>query len=297
MKNAVKTIIVIVCTAALMLASAVSAFAIGFDAEEIYDSVFVILSGDSLGSGFAMGKNCIVTNAHVIEDSANTRIETYDGSCYDAFVIAMDEDLDIAVLGVEGKSFTPLKVADLSEVSIGDDVCAIGAPDSLAYTLTKGVVSAKDRQVGGQSYIQTDAAINHGNSGGPLLTDSGEIIGVNSYKVSDNEGIGLAIPISVVTKYLEDCGITLNSDGNVASTVTDGDTDKPAETPKPAEKPHAPAHKSGVNSTALVLGAVLGAVVIVSVVIIIVLVKRKKKQAELPSDPSERTDFEIDILE
>jgi len=82
----------------MMLTLSINVFAIGFDAETSYDSVFVITSGNSLGSGFAIGENCIITNAHVVENPRNTKITTYSGAEYQATVLAMNEDMDIAVL-------------------------------------------------------------------------------------------------------------------------------------------------------------------------------------------------------
>lgn len=222
-----------------MLASFTPALAIGFDAEEIYNSVFVVYSDDSLGSGFAIGKNCIITNAHVISSSNRVEIGTYSGDTYRAFVISMDRISDIAVLGVTGGSFTPIQIANLDEISAGDDVYAIGAPNSMAYTLTKGVVSSKNRIIRKQRYIQTDAAVNPGNSGGPLLNESGEVIGVNSYKISNSEGIGLAIPIDYVVAYLKKSNIQLDERGNLPGVI-----EKPGNTEAniPAEDEKSPAY-------------------------------------------------------
>ena len=136
----VKSILVMICTVAVMLAVSLPVFAIDFDAETVYESVFVIYSGSFLGSGFAVGENCIITNAHVIGQKNNISVSTYNGSKYSAKLVAMDDNLDIAILSVKGAAFIPLKIANLDNISVGDDVCAIGAPNSLAYTLTKGVV-------------------------------------------------------------------------------------------------------------------------------------------------------------
>ena len=293
-----KRIIVIICVVAVALASSVPAYAIGFDAEQIYGSVFVIYSGRSLGSGFAVGENCIITNAHVLEDDADIKIATYDGQYYDAFTIAVDKSRDIAILGVTGGSFTPLHVANASAVKIGDDVYAIGAPNSMAYTLTKGVISAKDRRVGRYTYLQTDAAINTGNSGGPLLNDLGEVVGVNSYKMSDSEGIGLAIPIDTVVELLENEGVPLDEYGSVIGAVVqlfdieDG-----------VEQEQDSAHGNDQTGskqrdgmvTVLIIGLVLS--LLLNIVLVIALVYRKQKNIYIPADPSERTDFDIDILE
>ena len=103
--------------------------------EEVYESIFVIQSGNSLGSGFAMGANCVVTNAHVIDNKNKVTIRTYSGDQLPATVVGMDQNLDIAVLRVENVTFRPLQIADLETQRIGDDVYAIGAPKSMAYLL------------------------------------------------------------------------------------------------------------------------------------------------------------------
>lgn len=289
-----KRITITLFVLAMMLASSLSAYAIGFDTEEVYNSVFVVYSGNSMGSGFAIGENCIITNAHVINNQYDVRIETYGGEIKRAFIVSMDERIDIAVIGVSDASFTPLHVADLSTVNVGDDVYAIGAPNSLAFTLTKGVVSSKERLVSRQKYIQTDAAINSGNSGGPLLNDAGEVIGVNSYKMSDSEGIGLAIPIDVVVSYLETGEIELNESGNVANPVveepaTDSSINEPISDDSSSQKPS--------SIAPLILAICLTISVVLNIALVIILVFQKKKNQYIKADPSERTDFDIEIID
>ena len=114
---------------------------------------------------------------------------------------------------------TPIPVADSSATEIGDDVYAIGAPNSMAYTLTKGIVSSKERMIGTDVYIQIDAPLSEGNSGGPLLNGNGEVIGINSRKISNSEGIGLAIPMTVVCAYLEAQGYSMDENGNISSFI------------------------------------------------------------------------------
>lgn len=289
-----KRIAIILFVLAMILASSLSAYAIGFDTEEVYNSVFVIYSGNSMGSGFAIGENCIITNAHVINNQYDVIIETYGGEMKRAFIVALDERIDIAVIGVADATFTPLRVADLSTVSVGDDVYAIGAPNSLAFTLTKGVVSSKERLVSRQKFIQTDAAINTGNSGGPLLNDAGEVIGVNSYKMSDSEGIGLAIPIDVVVSFLETGEIELNESGNVVEPVIE---DPPADLPI-SEQPNDEGSMEKPSSVVtLVLAICLTISLALNTALIIILVFQKKKNQYVKTDPSERTDFDIEILD
>lgn len=291
--KAIKRILMIVCVFAVTLAFSIPAFAIGFDAEAVYESVFVVYSGNSLGSGFAIGSNCVITNAHVISASDLTRIQTYTGQFYDTFLLAKDDRLDIAVLGIKDVSFTPLKVADLSQLSVGDDVCAIGAPNSMAYTLTKGVISAKERQVGRYKYLQTDAAINTGNSGGPLLNDSGEVVGVNSYKMSDSEGIGLAIPIDVVTSFLTQNDFSLDSVGNIDGFVIEkSEKDESS----PINEDNEAASIEERDATVIVLSISLAISLVMNIIMIILLAYQKRKNKYPTVDPSERTDFDIDIL-
>ena len=287
-----KRIAIILFVLAMILASSLSAYAIGFDTEEVYNSVFVIYSGNSIGSGFAIGENCIITNAHVINNQYDVRIETYGGEIKRAFIVALDERIDIAVIGVADASFTPLRVADLSTVGVGDDVYAIGAPNSLAFTLTKGVVSSKERLVTRQEFIQTDAAINTGNSGGPLLNDAGEVIGVNSYKMSNSEGIGLAIPIDAVVSFLETREIELNESGNVIEPVIEG---PPADLPISEQPNDEGSIEKPPSVVTIVLAICLTISVALNIALIIILVFQKNQYVK--TDPSERTDFDIEILD
>ncbi len=289
----------------MMLTLSINVFAIGFDAEASYDSVFVITSGNSLGSGFAIGENCIITNAHVVENPRNTKITTYSGTEYQATVLAMNEDMDIAVLSVEGATFPYLTVADYNNSKIGDDVYAIGAPNGMTYTLTKGTLSAKDRVIGNYTYIQLDAALNHGNSGGPLLTDSGAVIGVNSMKLNDSEGIGLAIPMTTVCAYLSSIGIDIDTNGNVVGNVGSSDIEGDTSGGDTSDVPNG-GDNSGSNNVEYIteeepLNKVLLICLIVSVVANVVLFawlmikfygNRKPKLTD-----KDRTDFDIDILE
>lgn len=283
-------------TAAILLASAISAGAIGFDAEKAYDSVFVVVSGNSYGSGFAIGKNCIVTNAHVIDDRDSIMIMSYDEEKYEAFVLGMSEDKDIAVLAVNGASFPYLPVADMSGAKIGDDIYAIGAPKGMTYTLTKGSISAKDRMVSGKPYIQIDAAINAGNSGGPLLNDSGEVLGMNTMKMSDSEGIGLAIPIDRICEYIKSLGISLDTGGNIDGSVSAAET-APEETAPAEGAVDSERGSDHVPAITYVAAAVAALSIIGNIVLASKLAREKKKNKQIYYDPSERTDFDIDIWE
>jgi putative serine protease PepD len=171
-----------------------------------------------LGSGFAYDTaGHVVTNYHVVQGGSSIKVRFVDGSESPATVAGFDASTDLAVLKVDAPAteLQPLTLGDSSKVQVGDGVVAIGSPFGLPETVTNGIVSALGRTISSDnSYsisgaIQTDAAINHGNSGGPLLDASGDVIGVNSQIESQgggSEGIGFAIASdtvrSVVTQLL-----------------------------------------------------------------------------------------------
>jgi putative serine protease PepD len=167
-------------------------------------------SQQAQGSGFVYDSDGhVVTNYHVVQGATSLQVTLADGSTYDATVVGTDPSTDLAVLKVDAASdkLHPLTLGDSGDVAVGDGVVAIGSPYGLEETVTSGIVSALGRTIestNGYSIpgtIQTDAAINHGNSGGPLFNLSGEVIGVNSQIESEsggNTGVGFAIPSNTV---------------------------------------------------------------------------------------------------
>lgn len=275
----------------MLFAFSADCFAMDFDAEAAYESIFVIYSGNYEGSGFAIGSNTVVTNAHVIGNQNDIIVKAYSGQEYNAAIYLFNEALDIAILSVDNAEFIPLEIGDCENIKVGDDIYAIGAPRSLEYTLTKGIISSKSRIIGFNKYIQIDAAINSGNSGGPLLNNAGQVIGVNSMKISDAEGIGLAIPISSVTSFMEGNDMNLTEDKTV-----DGEIEYvPADLPE--EKGNVFIQKVPDYTLAIILGVLLGMSVVINIIFLFILVYRKNKDIVVPIDARDRTDFEIDILD
>jgi putative serine protease PepD len=162
------------------------------------------------GTGFIYDTNGdIVTNEHVVDGASSVRVKLSDGSTYKATVVGTDTSTDLAVLHIDAPAskLTPLALGDSSALAVGDGVVAIGNPFGLDGTVTSGIVSAINREISApdgtpiEGAIQTDAAINHGNSGGPLLNLAGKVVGVTSQIQSDsggNDGVGFAIPSSTV---------------------------------------------------------------------------------------------------
>jgi S1-C subfamily serine protease len=168
----------------------------------------------SLGSGFVVDKaGHVVTNYHVVQGARQIRVSFSNGASMKAAVVGTDPSSDLAVLKIDASSraLTPLPLGDSDLAKVGDPVVAIGNPFGLDRTVTAGIVSAIQRAITAPNgytidhVIQTDAAINHGNSGGPLLNGRGDVIGVNSQietgdnsSSSGNVGVGFAIPSNTV---------------------------------------------------------------------------------------------------
>jgi putative serine protease PepD len=167
-------------------------------------------SQEAQGSGFVYdGNGHIVTNAHVVQGANTISVRFWNGASYKATLVGTDPSTDLAVLKVQAPAslLRPLELGDSSSLQVGAGVVAIGSPFGLEETVTSGIISALHREMTAPNNftipdsIQTDAAINHGNSGGPLLDLTGKVIGVNSQIESDsgdNAGVGFAVPSNTV---------------------------------------------------------------------------------------------------
>ena len=197
------------------------------------------------GSGFIITSDgYILTNYHVIEGSDTVTVATYDGETYDAKIIGYDESNDIAVLKIDAEDLKPVTLGDSDKLRVGEDVYAIGNPlGELTFSLTRGIVSALSRNVKtgsgtSMNLIQTDCAINSGNSGGALFNSRGEVIGITNAKYSSSgmseaeiDNIGFAIPVNsvsrIVTSIIENgyvlkpyIGITVSPLSDETSSIT-----------------------------------------------------------------------------
>ncbi|WP_138379417.1 DegQ family serine endoprotease [Luteithermobacter gelatinilyticus] len=165
----------------------------------------------SLGSGFIISsEGIIVTNNHVIEDADEVSVRMHDGTEYDAEIVGKDTKVDLAVLRVKAKKPLPyVTFGDDTKSRVGDWVVAIGNPYGLGGTVTAGIISARNRDINSgpyDDYLQTDASINRGNSGGPMFNMDGEVIGINTaiYSPSGgNIGIGFAVPSSQAKRVID----------------------------------------------------------------------------------------------
>jgi Do/DeqQ family serine protease len=164
------------------------------------------------GSGVIISSDgYIVTNNHVVDGADEITVILTDNREFSAKVIGTDATTDLALVKVNGKDLPAITIADSQKLKVGEWVLAIGNPFSIGTTVTAGIVSAKARSMGGgnvvQSFIQTDAAINRGNSGGALVNTNGELVGINAMLYSETgsySGYGFAIPTSIMNKVVDD---------------------------------------------------------------------------------------------
>ena len=182
--------------------------------------------GGGTGTGIILSQDgYILTCNHVVAGGERCEITTYDDQTFDALLVGGDAQTDLAVLKVEAEGLTPAQFGDSDELTVGDEVLAIGDPlgTQLRGTLTNGIVSAINRNVTVKSFpmtlIQTTAALNAGNSGGPLINIYGQVVGVNNMKMISSsvtvEGLGFAVPTSVIEEIIP----VLSAEGKVSRPV------------------------------------------------------------------------------
>jgi len=177
--------------------------------DTIVPSVVTIRTNSGQGTGFIIDqRGYIVTNAHVLASEDGTLATgivaiTSNQETLNAIFIGYDGTLDIALLKIEG-DYNPVKLGNSESIKIGEKVIAIGNPLGLQFSVSQGIISAINRAGanGINAYIQTDAALNPGNSGGPLVNTDGEVVGINNFKVSTAESLGFALESDYIVKIV-----------------------------------------------------------------------------------------------
>ncbi len=175
--------------------------------EDAIRSVVTIKTDISQGSGFIIASGgYVVTNAHVMEGATAANIITYDGKSHKVSKVGENPTMDITLLKIDDESYSPLTLANSDEVQVGEKVIAIGNPLGLQFSVSEGIVSATKRKGsnGMSVYIQTDAALNAGNSGGPLINKEGKVIGINNFKIGDSENLGFALESNYIKTIVND---------------------------------------------------------------------------------------------
>ena len=198
-----------------------------------------LTSGSSTGSGFAVAVSedktydYIATNYHVVANAKEIYVRLYEGDYVEATLVGYSSEDDIAVLKIDSHGLTPLTLADYGTCRLGDIVYALGTPEgeNFAWTVTQGTISAVDRILWIEDenknlqktmrVLQTDTPVNHGNSGGPLINARGEVLGIVSMKLEENEGMGFALPIDGAIEIISAIIATGSADGVTSSISND----------------------------------------------------------------------------
>ena len=224
----------------------------------------------SLGSGVIIDgtRGFVLTNTHVVEKSTTISVALKDKREFEASIVGMDPDSDLAVLKIQSDQALPaIQMGNSDDIMIGESVIAIGNPFGFSHTVTTGVVSAVNRSIKTaerifHEFIQTDASINPGNSGGPLLNINGELIGINTAIYAEAQGIGFAIPINRAKRIISDLinygevvqawvGITVHPiDSNLAEYLKIQNDGGLIVT---AVEPESPAAKAGIDEGDIIL--------------------------------------------
>ncbi|MEK6830729.1 MAG: trypsin-like peptidase domain-containing protein [Nanoarchaeota archaeon] len=177
--------------------------------KEASKSVVTVKTDIAQGSGFIIKPTgYIVTNYHVLRGAKAANIITPDGETKKIFFVGYNSDLDIALLKIQG-SYSHLELETSDNVEVGEKVIAIGNPLGLSFSVSEGIVSGKDRTGENNlpAYIQTDAALNPGNSGGPLINKEGKVIGINNFKVEGGEGLGFALESDYIISAVNEISV------------------------------------------------------------------------------------------
>ena len=174
--------------------------------ETSIESVVTVRTDISQGTGFLITDDgYIVTNAHVLSGGSEVYVLDYEQNKKTTQFIGYDSELDIALLKISG-TYDSLELENSNDISVGEKVIAIGNPLGLQFSVSEGIVSGINRPgpTGIEAYIQTDAALNPGNSGGPLINKNGKVIGINNFKVSDGESLGFALESNYIKTAVND---------------------------------------------------------------------------------------------
>tara|TARA_Y100000310_G_C20597364_1_gene771199 strand:- start:363 stop:1235 length:873 start_codon:yes stop_codon:yes gene_type:complete len=174
--------------------------------EDTINAVVSVKTDVSQGSGFIItSEGYVVTNYHVIEDASAMSIVPYQDSIKAVTIIGYNSEKDVALLKISG-SYNYLELGNSNNLDVGEKVIAMGNPFGLSFSVTEGIISALDRSgpAGNEAYIQTDVPLNPGNSGGPLVSKSGKVIGINNFKIGDAESLGFALESNEVVDIINE---------------------------------------------------------------------------------------------
>lgn len=283
MRHAVARAALVVVTALLLAvgvaaATQVTTAPLGANLGGPLRSCVKVFTSSSQGTGIIVNNRTVLTNAHVVGSARTGEIVQYDGATVDWKIIKRDGKVDLAVL----RTTKPIKMpavtwADSRRLQEGDPVVALGYPLGVDRpTATRGIVSSPSQPIDGQHYVQTDAAVNHGNSGGPLVDEQGRVVGVNTFGLRDSdgttaEGMHFAIPSVRAAAFLKrTCGIVVSfgsgqpaaGDGAPTQDAPSNTQPRPPATETGRERPLASILKQAGCWGAAIVAGILGLAVL-----------------------------------
>jgi len=258
-------------------------------ADKIRDAVVTVTLEKRMGAGCIInGEGYILTNKHVVAEAKAATIKLANGDELPAQLVAADSARDLLLLKVDRQHLPTVTFASSAKLKQGAEVAALGAPFGLSDTLTKGIVSSVSRDIDGHKYVQIDAALNQGNSGGPIINEQGQVVGVATLVAKKAENMGFAIPSDDVMAFLNEANVTYVSlDAPPAAAVpppgADGAPGSPAVPAAPAAPPApAPAPPAPLMAPWMWLVAAALVAFLVSLVTSLVVAKSVARGAAAP---------------
>jgi len=245
--------------------------------EQVKESVLTIKSGERVGAGFIVSPDGHgLTSAHVVGDSSQVTVVLANDEELDAKVTKTDEARDLALINIDLKNLPAVHFAASSELKQGARVAVLGAPLGLEGSVTEGIVSAVQREAQGKKYLQIDAALNEGNSGGPVIDEHGRVVGVATAVVKKAQNVGFAVPSDEAIAFLQDAGVVLNLPLGQQGAAA---VKKPAAGPT---KPIAPPVEQVGPSWLLLVGIPFGVALVVSLLVSLLVTRRVRQR---PTEP------------
>ena len=246
-------------------------------------AIVTIRAGQALGTGFLVNPDgMVITNQHVVGTETTVSVELLNNKTFTADVIYTDPSLDLALVRLPVHNLPVLTIADPAGIKKGQTVIAIGTALGQAHTVTRGIVSNLDVTVAGRHFLQTDAALNHGNSGGPLLDEQGHVIGINTAIVKEAEKVGLAIPVTTLLTLLEQQHVAAVTSLLNSAALRPTTAGAPPHAAKPMLRTLPP------WAAPLLLGIILALIAVM-----VVLRRRRRRRPALQAKPDEGPEPEI----
>lgn len=272
-------------------------------ADKVRDAVVTVTADKSVGAGFIVNaEGYALTNNHVVDKAKSVKVRLRNGDEVAAEVVEAAAARDLCLLKLDRQHLPAVQFASSAKLKQGDEVAAVGAPFGLPNSLSTGTVSATEREIDGQQFIQIDAPLNKGNSGGPVINKSGLVVGVASKAVKEGQDLGFAIPSDEVMAFLGSKNVAFEaalgdaprtatesaSEGSTEGAAGSGDegAEEPATSAAPALPPAAPAAPpSPLSRPWAILAAAAVVAFLVALVTALVVARQKAVASLAPQQP------------